>query len=340
LNEMSARCFKSLLPIFISLLLALNLQAQSGKDTSSVYIHPTAPALNIHIIKLAARIFMSKNSLLEKSGDEHFVSEAAPIPRQLFSEFKIDTSRVCGRNVYIISPKEKASGQYVLYLHGGAYINNIFRQHWKFAEIVIRATHCTFVLPDYPLAPAATYQEAFVMLYAIYNNLLAKTQAGNIILMGDSAGGGLALALAEKQQKEGIPHAGHIILLSPWLDVSMTNPEIKEVEKKDAMLQANSLVEAGKVWAGNSDSKNYLVSPIYGSLEGLPPISLFIGTHDILMPDCRKLKTMMDQQGLLINYYEYPRMFHDWIMLTNLDESQVAISQIVSLIVKTTHSPN
>ncbi len=336
---MSVRINRSLLAIFILLQFSLSLQGQPAKDTSSVYIHPLAPSFNVKVLKCAAKLFLPKNSIKKKLGKEHFVSEAASIPKHLFSEFTIDITQVCGRNVYTISPKGKASGKYVLFLHGGGYINSIFRQHWKFAANIISATHCTFIIPDYPLAPASTYTEAFVMLYAIYGDLLNKANASDVFLMGDSAGGGLALALAEKQKNDGIPQAAQIILLCPWLDVSMANPEIKEIQKKDVTLRASTLVMAGKAWAGPTGTDNYLVSPINGSLEGLPRISLFIGTHDILLADCRKLRSIMQQKGLAMNYFEYPRMFHDWIMLTSLKESKKAISQIVSLILHPPPAP-
>ena len=174
-----------------------NIQAQTALDTSITYVHQYAPSLEVRLLKFAARLFLPKNSLLKKLGRDHYVSKAAPIPKQLLAEFTIDITQVCGRNVYAISPKGKKSGKYVLFLHGGGYINNIFYQHWKFIAQIIRETNCTFIVPDYPLAPAVNYKEAFAMLDAIYSALLSTTNAANIILMGDSAGGGLALAFAE-----------------------------------------------------------------------------------------------------------------------------------------------
>ena len=317
---------------FCLFLISPTIQAQPGKDTSIVYIYQAAPSFEVRVLKIAARTVLLRNSISKKLSKDHFVSDAATIPKQLFTEFNIDTTRVYGRNVYRISPKGKKSGKYVLYLHGGAYINNIFRQHWLFAAKIIRETNCTFILPDYPLAPAATYEDAFAMLEAIYKSLLSETDAKNIILMGDSAGGGLALALAEKQKSEGTAQAGQIILLSPWIDVSMSNPEIKEIQKKDVTLNADDLVMAGKVWSGKSETSIYLVSPVNGSLEGLPKISVFIGTHDILYADCSRLKMIMKQKGIPINYYEYPKMFHDWMILVSLIESEKALSQICWLV--------
>jgi len=310
----------------------MNSQAQTTKDTSIAYVHQAAPSLGAHIFKIVARVIVPKNSISGKLAEENFVSEAASIPRNICDEFNVDTTVVDGRNVFTISPKGKKSGKYVLYLHGGAYINNIFRQHWIFAATIVRETNCTLLMPDYPLAPSFTYTGAFAMLDAIYKDLLAKANAHDIILMGDSAGGGLALALAEKLSDEGTQQPDQVILLSPWLDVTMSNPEISEVQKKDVTLRANELVLAGEAWSGTTDTRNYLVSPINGTFAGLSGISVFIGTHDILVADCRKLKTMMTKQGIPLNYFEYPKLFHDWMMFVSLKESQKAISQVCSLI--------
>jgi len=334
MNHLADRHFHFRRP-FITLCIALLAScvcAQPVKDTSILYIHQDKPDFSVHILKAAARVFLNKNSISQKLSTDHFVSEAAPIPKKIISGFSVDNNIVNGRNVYQISPKGIKSGKYVVFLHGGGYINNIFRQHWKFAAKIVRETNCTFIIPDYPLAPAVTFEEAFAMLEAVYKNLLACTSAEDIILMGDSAGGGLALALAEKQKNDGTPQPAQLILIAPWLDVTMTNPEIQEVQKNDVSLQADNLVLAGQAWAGKSDPKNYLVSPIYGPLDGLPKISIFIGTHDILFPDCIKLKTLLEGKGIAVNYFEYPKMFHDWVMIVSLDESKTAISQICSLI--------
>lgn len=315
-------------------MLVSNIQAQTALDTSINYIHQAAPSMEVRLLKFAARLFLPKNSILKKLGRDHYASKAAPIPKQLLAEFTIDITQVCGRNVYAISPKGKKSGKYVLFLHGGGYINNIFHQHWKFIAQIIRETNCTFIVPDYPLAPAANFKEAFAMLDAIYSALVSKANATNIIFMGDSAGGGLALALAEQQKKESKPQANQIILLAPWLDVRMTNPDIKEIEQHDVTLRVYNLVSAGKAWAASSSTDNYLISPINGPLEGLPRISLFIGTHDILLADCRKLKSLLKQKSIPMNYFEYPKMFHDWMMLVSLKESKCAMTQIGALILE------
>ncbi len=112
--------------------------------------------------------------------------------------------------------------------------------------------------------------------------------------MGDSAGGGLALALAQKLKKDGMTQPQQIILLSPWLDVTMTNPEFKDREAGDPMLDIEGSQMAGKAYAGRLNTKNYLVSPMYGDLTGLAKISLFTSGKDMLIADVRKFRGHAD----------------------------------------------
>lgn len=129
--------------------------------------------------------------------------------------------------------------------------------------------------------------------------------------MGDSAGGGFAPALAQLIFEKGLPQPKHIILLSPWLDITLDNPEINaSLEQTDPMLGIYGAVELGKLYAGDSDRKNYLLSPMYGKIKGLADITLFMGTQEILLPDGRKFKAIAKEEGVEIQYYEYPGMNH------------------------------
>lgn len=240
-------------------LLSMNIMAQSSNDTSYVYNHPKSPGLDIGIIKFVSNIFIRKNSSEKRVLKKDYVSIAAKIPKRLLKNFNIDIIQVNGRKVTFISPKSNSSGKYILYLHGGAYVNNIYRQHWIFTSQLVQKTNCTMVVPDYPLAPLSTYKDAFEMLDCLYDILLTKTDSKNILLMGDSAGGGLALALAQKQKNEGKPSTSQVILIAPWLDVSLSNPDIVEVQKNDPILHANSFEPVSKAWAGNSELSNYLI---------------------------------------------------------------------------------
>lgn len=319
--------------VFILVFINVNMQAQISESKSITYIHQSKPSMMARNVKCGARLFLPKNSINKKLNKDNFVSEAANIPKKYYKEFQIDIYQVYSRNVYEISPKELKSGKYILYLHGGGYINNIMGAHWDFVAQLVRETGCVVIIPDYPLAPSSTYIDAFAMLDEIYKIILRQTNSQKVIFFGDSAGGGLALSFAEELKREGMAQPQQLILISPWLDVSMTNPEIEHAQKKDPILSAENLVLAGIAWSGNSDTKNYMVSPIYGNLSGLAKINVFIGTHDVLYPDCKKLKSLMEEQNISINYFEYPKMFHVWVLFPFIKESKIAKKQIYDLII-------
>ena len=169
------------------------------------------------------------------------------------------------------------------------------------------------------------------MVSDVYKELTDTIAPTDFVLMGDSAGGGFALALAQLMRNETLPLPDQIILLSPWLDLSLTNPEIKDIDPSDFFLDVEGLKLAGRAYAGNTDPHYYLLSPINGSLEGLGRISIFMGSQEILVADARKLKAMAEAKGITINYHEYPGMFHAW-MLLNLPESKAAKEEIMNLL--------
>jgi acetyl esterase/lipase len=112
----------------------------------------------------------------------------------------------------------------------------------------------------------------------------------------------------------------------------MSNEDILEIDKKDKMLGIEPLQIAGKAFAGDLDLKDYRLSPIYGDFSGLGKISVFIGTHDLFVADCRKLKSLTKASNISMNYFEYPKMFHGWFIVTSMKESKVALNQISLLI--------
>ena len=287
-----------------------------------------------NVVKLILKLSGRKNNFNELVLNKNFNLKPAPLLGKYRKEFNVSTEQVNGRNVISLSSNKNETKKHVIYIHGGAYVNNITQHHWNLITTLVRKTNANFVVPDYPLAAedSASVEVSFKLLEKIYKDLLKKVSAEDIILMGDSAGGGFSLALAQQFNENNIEQPSQIILISPWLDVSMTNLDIKPVEKKDVILDVQALEVSGKLWAGIKDIKDPLVSPIYGALENLGKISLFIGTHDILIADCRKFKEIMSKKGISFNYFEYPKMFHVWVALTILSEAKSAIRKISDLI--------
>lgn len=233
--------------------------------------------------------------------------------------------------VYTVAPKDCVECPRVLFLHGGAYYNGFLPFHWDFINYLVANVGCSVTAPDFPLAPEAGVDDIFEMIEPIYRSLVTHSGSARLTVIGDSSGGGLSLALAQKARDRGLPQPKDLVLLSPWLDVTMTNPGIVESNRKDPYLGLHACISAGQRYAQGDDPQQPDISPIYGSIEGLGPISLFVGTHDIMLPDCRKLQAMAEAQGIPYSHVEFADMIHDWMLLT-LPESIEARNQICEII--------
>jgi acetyl esterase/lipase len=320
--------------IFIALLMINECEAQNSAamNTHNIdYQHPLPVSFNAKLIQSILGLTGMKKKMEKRMISDGFDKEPAKPPKSLTKNFIVDLQTQNGRKIWTLSPKERQSDVVIVYLHGGAYMANISRQHWALIRQLADRTNAVIVVPDYPLAPEASCEEAYRFMDAFYNEILAKYPTKRIVFIGDSAGGGLALGFAQQLRNEEKKQPEQIILFSPWLDVSLNNPEIKTKEKQDKILSAEGLRNAGRKYAGDLDLQAYRVSPLYGDLTGLCTISVFTGTNDILNADARKLKDLMERKNLDFHYFEYPGMFHDWVIVPQLKESQHAISKACGL---------
>jgi len=249
--------------------------------------------------------------------------------KQLKVEFKLinDVKVLC------IEPKE-VSNKVLLYLHGGSYVSGPIKLQIDFIKNIVLKTKSIAYIVDYRKTPEFTYKETFEDVEKVYKMIVKKHKTKKIMLIGDSAGGGLALSLSMylRDNKKILPHK--LILLSPWLDVSLTNKGITKIlDEKDYVLSRNGLIEAGKFYAGDKSVKDYLISPIYGSLDKLPPTLLLVGTNEILIYDCRDFKNKAKKEKLNLEYIEYEDMFHAFMVAPPVfDQIKKANSDIISFI--------
>jgi acetyl esterase/lipase len=321
------------LAILMLLPLNLKLNGQQLNGNQNIYIHDRPVSFNSRLIQ----DMMGKSFLIERMSmkikENNSLTEPAPIPGSLKIKYNISHQEIQGRKVWTINPKKQLTPRkIVIYLHGGAYFFNILRVHWHLIDDLVRASNARFIVPDYPLAPEYNYRDVFSFMTNLYEDLLLQYPNEEIILMGDSAGGGLALAFTQWLRDQDRPMPLKLILLSPWLDVSMENPEISEFAPRDNMLDIKWLKKAGDIYSDDLGTKDFRISPIYGDFKDLPTISIFIGTNDILAADAGKLRELLIQKKVPFNYYEYPGMFHVWPALTFLKEAKTAIRQIAGLI--------
>jgi len=264
--------------------------------------------------------------------ENSFSKEADKFPGTMLKQFQVQSKTINQRTVWTISPENPIPDKVILYLHGGAYCFNINRQQWRLVEQIVLKTGATVIVPDYPLAPENTVVETFDFMEQLYREMFETEVGKQVFFVGDSAGAGLALAFAQQIQQRQVPQPEHIILLSPWLDVSMSNPEQLQYEAKDHILSRQGLKVAGANYAGSVDVRDYRVSPLFGDLTIRGTISIFTGTSDLLHPDARALHQKLQSLNIRHHYFEYPDMFHDWVIVPALKESKEVISWIVQAI--------
>ncbi|MBR4447572.1 alpha/beta hydrolase fold domain-containing protein [Methanobrevibacter sp.] len=172
----------------------------------------------------------------------------------------------------------------MLYIHGGAYVNEINYQHHLYCMKLSRKLDSYVLAPVYGLAPNHNLQETFEAVESLYRDLLKFDK--NIILMGDSAGGGFVLSFAQYLKTVNLSQPKSIIVFSPWTDVSMGNPPYDS--ENDPILGEIGLKEIGKSWAGNLNAKDYRVSPLYGDKSDLAKTLIFAGEKEIFYKDIKK----------------------------------------------------
>ncbi|MBR1423505.1 MAG: alpha/beta hydrolase [Ruminococcus sp.] len=251
------------------------------------------------LVEIYFRISGTKNKFADEKECAEYIEmrrNAAEYVLDVKLSSNVSESEVNGNKVYRLSAEDPPSVT-ILYLHGGAYINDATSYHWKLCDKLVQKTNAEVLFPIYPLTPEHTWEETFAMLTALYEDI-TDNNAGQLVIMGDSAGGGLAVAFCEYLREAGLGQPDKMILLSPWLDISMSNPDAGDYEAADPMLSAYGLTEMGKCWAGDLDIKDYKVSPIYGDISCLQNVYMFVGTREIFYPDVTKFYSMLQDNNV------------------------------------------
>lgn len=233
-----------------------------------------------------------------------------------------------------IVPRDVRTDRTIVYLHGGGFINGPVAGHWDFMAALATENSARIIAPLYPLAPEGTAATVVPAMVALHLRLCEES-ADPPIWAGDSAGGGLALATAMRLRDEGAPLPGHLVLIAPWLDVALVHPRIKSILRRDRMAGLPGMRYAGTLWAGGLPTDSPLVSPVHGDLDGLPPMTVIVGTRDILLPDSRDLVVRAQAEGIDAVLVRGPGAVHSFPVAMSLPESaearQVIAARLQSL---------
>jgi len=224
---------------------------------------------------------------------------------------------------------QPSSGVHVVFLHGGGYILEASPFHRQFAAKLAGEHGLSVSLVDYPKSPEHTFRTTHAVVLKAYRRLLEKYPDHDFRLLGDSAGGGLALAFLQALREQKItPLPGKTTLLSPWLDLTMSHPQVPDYIKRDQVLSLAGLQYAAGLYAGGEDPLNPLLSPLFGDLSNLGKIQLIFGSEEIFVPDCRALiARIQDATGTEVDWEVGKNKIHDWPIFP-FRESRAVLNQI------------
>jgi monoterpene epsilon-lactone hydrolase len=218
----------------------------------------------------------------------------------------------------------------IVYLHGGALIAGLDRRHWRYAAHLAEATGVRVVLPAYPLAPRSTWREVHPPLLRLFEQLAIESPGG-VTLAGDSAGGGLALTLAQQVAAGPGPQPTGLVLIAPWVDLAGSTPGTEEMRSRDRWLKLTKLRLFGEWWAGDDDIERPEVSPLHGSYDNLPPMLVFCGTRDLLLPQVRLMVDRARAAGVDVTYHEETGLIHVYPILP-VPEARAAFTEVVTFL--------
>lgn len=264
----------------------------------------------------SAKKFIAKSSKLVL--DENMYKD--------FNKENIDDSFVYTYNGTLSNNNSK----FLLYVHGGNFVEHANKYQIKVLKKIAKETNSTLIFVIYELLPTGNYKKMFILLNKIYDKLLSlKPQVINFI--GDSAGAGSILSFAQQIASKDDTILNNIILISPWLDLSMTNPTLYRDALKDNMNNVDGTRYEGKLWANEIDCKDPRVSPIYGEFDKLKKISIIFGGRGILSSECKRFDKILNDKNIEHNYIMYEHEGHDFVFYPTR-EGEEAINDIITII--------
>lgn len=233
----------------------------------------------------------------------------------------------------LLSLKENPSQDHViLQLHGGGYMGAVRNAYYVFAGLYNEVSHgCNVLTPDYRVAPEHPYPAALEDAVASYQWLLDKGYYGEqIIVAGDSAGGGLAMALCMYLKDHHMPMPGGVVAMSPWTDLTASGESYETNYERDPLFgnTKDSLIYVND-YAGDHDKMDCYISPLFGDFRGFPPMLIQVGSLEMLLSDSVSVAAKAREQGIRVRLSIYEGMFHVFQMAyLNIPESKKAWAEV------------
>ncbi|MCH9693398.1 MAG: alpha/beta hydrolase [Gammaproteobacteria bacterium] len=243
---------------------------------------------------------------------------------------KIRKDRINGLYAEWFDPKQYTKGKLILYLHGGAYIVGGCDMHRQMVSHLARAANVQVLLPEYRLAPEHKYPAGLEDAIGIYRSLLNDGwQASDIMLAGDSAGGGLSVATLLALRDAGDELPAGAVLMSPFLDVTASGETMQTRAAQDPWFHPEHVPVIAEYYCEEHQRRDAYVSPVFANAEGLPPIYIQVGNDEILLSDSTRFAENVRQAGGDVELDIWPDMWHVFQFFVNkMPESGRAIAKI------------
>ncbi|WP_214470460.1 alpha/beta hydrolase [Mesorhizobium sp. dw_380] len=292
------------------------------------------PSLKSHVVSFVLR-YSRKKAFSSPENLQRWIAAARRTedhhpPASLHQRFNIEMRAVDGFAVYEIAPRAGVRKR-ILYLHGGAYVFEITPYHWHLIADMADRLGYAITVPIYPIAPEHDFHAMFGMVGEVYRRMLEETEPEDIVFVGDSAGGNMAVVLTMMAAKEGQPLPSRHVLISPGLDVSLANPEVFEAERNDPWLGIAGGREAIRLYSAGMDPADWHISPVYGDLSVLPKTLLLTGSRDLLTPDNLIFAQKARAAGVEVEVIYEEGMFHVWPLI-DMPESRRARERIAAFL--------
>ena len=216
------------------------------------------------------------------------------------------------------------------YLHGGAYLMGSPATHRKMVSHIAKAAGVRALLPDYSLAPEKPFPAGLNDCLAVYRQLLETgVSANGIVISGDSAGGGMSMAAMLSLRDAGDPLPAAAVLLSPWLDLTGRGVTGITRAEEDPWFRVDDMMDIAAMYQPDGELTNPLVSPVFADANGLPPMLIQVGDHEILLSDSTRLTGNITAAGGEVSLKVWPEMWHVFqFFIGQMPESKRAIIDI------------
>ncbi|MEZ5243806.1 MAG: alpha/beta hydrolase [Acidimicrobiales bacterium] len=212
--------------------------------------------------------------------------DAVDPPRRLRRRWRHEQLAVAGSALHLLERDAGGPRRVLLYFHGGGYMVGPAKMHWKAAAEVARGGRADLAMLIYPKTPEHDHRATIAAAVEAYELLVSRYGSDNVVVGGDSAGGGLVATLLSVLRERGVDQPRAAILISPWLDVSMSDPASRAQADTDLMLTIEGAIAAGRYYAADRATTDALVSPRFAATSGFAPMHLFVGTEEIFLADC------------------------------------------------------